>query len=181
MGLGFLHVKAQEAEKKEPEVFTGNALLTTTMAAGASTFLTINIDEYTSDEDTSNYIEILKTKGQEDLRRALEKVQKGWISTPGKVREPLNFVRSRPVEGGGRIIFIVKTRYIKFMEFWLGTPRSRDYDMTVIVLKLDEKGEGEGSIYLGTKLAITPENVLDIEQRGLEPLLVRGLKQKVKK
>ncbi len=181
--LSFLNMCASstdvktQAEKEGAEVFTGNALVTTTAAAGSTTRLTITINEYTSDEDIMKYIDTLKTDGPEGLRKALEKVQKGWIAPTGKVRETLNLARSRSVEGG-RIINIIKTRHLRFIEFARGTPRSREYEFTFIQLKLDEEGNGEGYMFAGTKIEFDKEGKLVLEQRGTAPILIRAVKMR---
>ena len=166
-----------DALAQEKEVFTCNALAAAAPGSPATTRLTITIDEYTSDEDRGKYLEILKTDGQAGLRKALEKVEVGWLVPRGQLREPLNFARSIKVEGG-RIINIVKTRYLRFLEFALGTPRSRDYDITFIQLKIDENGEGEGFMFAGTRLFINDENRLVLEQRGTIPIKLSSVKLK---
>jgi hypothetical protein len=165
---------AQESEKA-PEVFVGNMLVTSTPAAGASTRFTLNIDQYTSDEDLMKYIEILKAEGPQGLRKVLEKVQIGWIAPRGKLREPVNLARSRPIEGG-RMLYILKTRYLNFLEFALGTARTREYDFTFMQIKLNEQGEGDGYLFLGTKIEINSENELSLEQYGTAPIAVRGVR-----
>jgi hypothetical protein len=162
-------------EEQDPEVFTCNALVTAAPGSPATTRLTITIEGYTSDEDTLKYLEILKMEGQAGVRKALEKIQTGWLVPRGQLREPVNFARSINVEGG-RIINIVKTRYLRFLEFALGTPRSRDYDITFIQLKIDENGEGEGYMFAGTRLFINDENQLVLEQRGTTPIKLNSVR-----
>ena len=164
-------------EKQDPEVFTCNALVVAAPGSPATTRLTITIDEYTSYEDTLKYLEILKTEGQAGLRKVMEEAEVGWIVPRGQLREPVNFARSIDVEGG-RVINILKTRYLRFLEFALGTPRSRDYDMTFIQLKIDENGEGEGYMFAGTRLFINDENRLVLEQRGTTPVKLTSVKLK---
>jgi len=172
--LGVLNLKAF-TQKKEKEVFTCNALVTTAPASGKTTRFTINIDEYTSDEDNLKYLNLLKTEGQKGLRKVLEKVSIGWIAPRAKTREMLNFARSHDVEGG-RVINILKTRHINFMEMYVHTPRSREYDMTYIQLKIDENGEGEGYMFAGTKVEINSENKLVLEQRTTAPIRLQHVK-----
>ena len=182
-GLSFLSMCTSstdietQTDRSAQEVFTGNALVTTTAAAGSTTRLTITINEYTSDEDIMKYIDILKTEGPEGLRKALEKVQKGWIAPTGRVRETINLARSRPVEGG-RLINIIKTRHLRFIEFARSTPRSREYEFTFIQLKLDEEGNGEGYMFAGTKIEFDKDGKLVLEQRGTAPILIRGVSQR---
>ena len=122
------------------------------------------------------YIDTLKTEGPEGLRRALEKVTKGYISTTGSVRETLNITRSRPVEGG-RLINIIKTRHLRFIEFARSTPRSREYEFTFIQLKVDDNGNGEGYMFAGTKIEFDKDGKLVLEQRGTAPVMIQGVKQ----
>jgi len=169
-----------QQEKQEPEVFTCTALLTTTRAAGAAARLTISIDSYTPMEEIKKYIDILKTKGQKGLRKALEKVKRGWIAPARKTRETFSIARSIPIQGGGRYINILKTRSLKFIEFAYST-RSRDYEFTLIQLKLDNKGHGEGVILAGTKIEFNKEGKIVLEHRGIDPITVRNVRQKKKK
>ncbi|MBW1772759.1 MAG: hypothetical protein JRJ82_07695 [Deltaproteobacteria bacterium] len=168
---------AIDALAQEKEVFTCMALATAAPGSPATTRFTITIDEYSTEEDARKYLELLKTDGQAGLRKVLEKVQVGGIVPRGQLREPINFARSINVEGG-RIINIVKTRYLRFMEFALGTPQSRDYDMTFIQLKINEDGEGEGYMFAGTRFFINDENRLVVEQRGTTPIKLSSVKLK---
>jgi hypothetical protein len=171
LALGFLVVEAYSEETK-PEVFTGNAVAT----GGPTTRLTITIDKYSNAEEAMKYIEILKNEGQAGLRKVLEKVSIGWIAPTGRVREAINFARSLPQEDGGRIINILKARYLQFIEFALSTPRSREYDFTFIQLKVDKEGNGEGYMFAGTKVEFNKEGKLVLEQRGTVPIRIRGVK-----
>ena len=131
----------------------------------------VNGKEDCAEEDTST-----EEEGQAGLRKALEKVEKGWIAPTGGLRESINVARSRPIEGG-RIINIIKTRYLRFVEFAASTPRSREYEFTFIQLKLDEEGKGEGYMFAGTKIEFDKDGKLVLEQRGTAPIIVRGVRQ----
>jgi hypothetical protein len=164
-------------KKPGPEKFTGRALVVGSPASGTTTWFAITIQEYTSDEDTLKYATILKEQGQQAFRQALEKIEVGWIAPTGQIREPINIARSHDVEGG-RVINIVKTRYLSFLEFALGTPRSRDYDITFIQLKIDENGKGEGFMSAGTKLMFDENNKLVLEQIGTSSIRLSSIKLK---
>ena len=155
--------------------FTGYVMVMGGVASGESTRFTVNIREYTSDEDALKYVNILKNQGQPALRAALEKVEVGWIAPTGQLQEVVNVARSHNVEGG-RVINIVKTRYLHFLEFALGTPRSRDYDITFIQLKIDENGVGEGFMFAGAKLMFDENNKLVFEQRGVTVIKINGVR-----
>ena len=175
--LSIMALAVSSSIASEAETFTGNALLTTTAAAGATTRLTITIDEYTSDEDIMTYINILKNEGQDGVRKVLEKAEKGWIAPTGGLRDSINLARSRPIEGA-RLISILKTRHLRFVEFARSTPRSREYEFTFIQLKIDENGEGEGYMFAGTKIEFDKDGKLVFEQRGTAPIRIRGVRQR---
>ena len=175
--LSILVLAVSSSVASEEETFTGSAIVTGTVAAGATTRLTITIEEYTSDEDIMKYIDILKNEGQDGVRKVLEKVEKGWIAPTGKVRDSINLARSRPIEGG-RLISILKTRHLRFIEFARSTPRSREYEFTFIQLKVDEEGNGEGYMFAGTKIEFDKEGKLVLEQRGIDPIRIRGVKKR---
>jgi len=160
------------------ETFTGHVMVMGGVASGQTTRFMIKIREYTSDEDTLKYVNILKDQGQPALRAALEKVEVGWIAPTGELQEPVNVARSFNVEGGGRTINIVKTRYLHFLEFALGTSRSRDYDITFIQLNIDEKGVGDGFMFAGTQLKFDENNKLVLEQLGINIVKINGVRLK---
>jgi hypothetical protein len=64
------------------------------------------------------------------------------------------------------------------LEFALGTPRSRDYDITFIQLKIDENGKGEGFMFAGTKLKFDENNKLVLEQIGTSSIRLSSVKLK---
>ena len=157
------------------EVFTCNALVSANPGAARTTRLTITINEYTTDEERLQYLDLLKAGGQEAVRKALENVEVGQIVPRGQLREPINFARSYTVDGG-RVINILKVRYLRFLEFALGTPQSRDYNLTFIQLKINEDGEGEGFMFAGTRIFINEENRLVLEQRGTTPIRLSSVR-----
>jgi hypothetical protein len=94
-------VKTNAQDKKSgPEKFTGRALVVGSPTSGATTWFTLFIQEYTSDEDTLKYVTILKEQGQQAFKKALGKIEVGWIAPTGQTREPVNIARSHDVEGG---------------------------------------------------------------------------------
>ena len=126
-------------EKPEPEVFTCSALLTTTMAAGATARLTISIDSYTPKEEIIQYINILKKKGPRELRITLEKVKRGWVARTGRVSEDFSIARTFPLKDGGRLINILKTRSLKFIEFAYHTRSTEPLSSLNLIKKVKVK------------------------------------------
>src|SRR3974377_1606619 len=61
------------------EVFTGTLVGIGGTLGGRSIPFTVEINGATSDEDALKYVEILKTKGQDGLLKAVEKNKLGWF------------------------------------------------------------------------------------------------------
>ena len=161
----------------ESEVFTCTAYSTSNPQARSRIKLTINIDEFTSDDEIIEYIGVLNSGGQEKLKLALEKVDKGWIQPRGEVRETFNFARSRPVQDG-RFIGIVSSRDFRNVDYGASAKRSREFRYTFIYLKLDEKGEGSGYMFPGTRVQFDPEGHLVLEQIGADAVTLSRVKLK---
>jgi hypothetical protein len=124
----------------------------------------IRIDEYTSDEEARELINLLAEEGQDALRLKLEKIDKGQISPPGRVGNDLAVVRSLNVKGR-RVIRLVTARYMSFFELYRGG-RSTDHPIGIIELNLDDEGKGDGIVIMGAEAKFDDNNVLQITSLG---------------
>jgi hypothetical protein len=178
VSCGFL--SAQEKFKETFEAFavamgTSNPPV---IPAGANTTLSINITRWTTDEERESLFAVLIEKGQKDLIDALQKQEEtGFVRVTGRAAtrnpfpsERLRYARQIDRGGGKRRIVLAMDRYISFYEA-RNQPRYRDYDMTLIVMDVDEKGEGEGQLAMGVRLSVDNETkTLTVENYGTEPV-----------
>jgi hypothetical protein len=136
-----------------PETFSCMAFSTSAAQSRSRIKMTINIDEYTSNEEIINYMNILKEGSQDDIKAEIEKVNKGWTHPRGDVREAFNFARSYNLKKG-RLIVIVKSRDYRKKDFGTSKKRSKEFRFIYILLQLDEKGKGTGSMFPATSFQI---------------------------
>jgi len=132
--------------------------------------------------------------GQEALVKALQKQEEtGWVinrsqtarSAAARARAGtsapsyrLRYAWQIDRGGGKRRIVAALDRPIGFAEA-SSNPRWRDYDVTLIVLDVNEKGEGEGQIALGVRLEYEPEGKrLVIENFGSEPVRLNNVRRR---
>jgi len=81
----------------------------------------------------------------------------------------LRYARVIPSEAG-RMIVLATDRRIDFAEAWRST-RTLDYNVSIIVLNLDEEGRGDGQIMLGAQLEWDEANdQLTITNFASEPI-----------
>lgn len=159
---------AAASAQSTPEQFTARIIDAGGAIPGAnSAFVTIRVDEYSTDEEVAVLANLLARQGQDAVEDALRDIEKGWIRIGPSLGYPLSIARSFTVDGG-RIIRVVTDRPIMMFESRRGL-RSKDYPFGIVELRLDAEGKGSGRLLAAAQAEITPEGKLDIESYGLEP------------
>src|SRR5262249_8209573 len=101
----------------------------------------------------------------------------GYIRTPDSVGWDLHFARHTPLPEGGERVVLVTDRRIGFWEA-TNQPRSIDYPFTVIELRLNRDGEGEGKMSIATKIiADTEQNSVTVENGDTSPVQLTNVKR----
>jgi hypothetical protein len=152
---------------------------------GRTTTLQINITRWTTDAEREMLFATLIEKGQEKLVDALQKEEEtGFVRVTGSVTarnpfpsERLRYARQFDLGEGKRRIVLATDRYISFYEA-RNQPRTRDYDMTLLVMDVDAEGNGEGQLAMGVKLSVDMEKkTLVVENFGTEPVRLTKIRR----
>ena len=125
-----------------------------------TSFFRIQVDEYTSDEEFIEFMELLAGGGPRRLEDAFLRSQKGRIII-NSLGYDIAFVRSTPTESG-RMVRVITVRYLGFDESVRQT-RSRDYPFGVIELYLNHNGRGDGVLIVAAKLQLNLDGALEVE------------------
>ncbi len=144
-GLG-----AQAQETPVPEAYTGVALGTGGIAGGKSINFDFRITQYTTDDDVQKFAQLVKEKGTDALRRALEKEDKGRLAVVGSTGNQIAVARKR-THGADTIITIITARNMPFIELY-NNGRTTDYPFGFLQVKLDAQGKGSGQIMAAAKI-----------------------------
>ena len=136
------HGAAQE-EKPTREVYQAQAMGQGTQL-GKNFNVTINIEQYATQEERQVVIDAFQQDGSEGLFNTLEKMHsKGRIAITGTLGYDISFVRKIPTDDGYKIR-ILTNRPIRFGETWING-RSLDYNLSALELDLsNEKGKSTG-------------------------------------
>jgi hypothetical protein len=120
----------------------------------------------------------LLEKGPEKLLDVLQDMPRmGYFNAPGSLGWDIHFARKVPMPDGGERVVLVTDRRIGFWEA-SHQPRSIDYPFTVIELRLNKDGEGEGKISIATKIIPDKENnIVTLENYDLQPVLLKNVKR----
>src|SRR5258706_6422356 len=151
-----------------PERYTANAI---NMNRGAAGTIEIVVNRWSSDKDRDRLMSVLLDKGPEKLLDVLQDLPRmGYFRVPGNLGWDVHFARQVPLPDGGERVVLVTDRRIGFWEA-ANQPRSIDYPFTVIELRVNRDGEGEGTMSIATKVIYDKEqNMITLENFQNQPV-----------
>jgi hypothetical protein len=176
---------AQPASKTEPskqaEAFTGT---TVNLSPGAGENISIHILRWSSDADRDRLAAAFKEKGDAGLQSALEAAQTlGIVWTGESLGYSLRYAhRVALPDGGERIIIATERRLGAWSRGnqWkaAGQQAAPDYPFTVVELRLNRRGLGEGKMSLAAKVTFEQDaKAIALENYGAAPILIKDVKR----
>ncbi len=168
--LLFAPLAASPQIEDTPARFTAAAVDLNRGAAGTVEFI---INRWSSDADRDRLMAVMFDKGPEKLLDALQEMPRmGYIRTPGSIGWDVRFARHMPAPDGGERIVLVTDRRMSFREV-ANRHRSVDYPFTVIELRLQKNGEGEGKVSVATRIIADKANkVVTLENYDIQPVML---------
>ena len=166
----------KKEEKPKPYRFTAFAV---NMGSGPKAFtVDIVLERLSTDEERDGLIAAFVEGGQNKLLPALQKIRPrvGFIRTPNSLGWDLQYAwRFVNSDGTSRLV-IATDRRINFWEA-RNQPRTIDYPFTIIEMRLDAKGEGEGRMAAGTKISKSKDGkAIELENYGISPVALNEIK-----
>jgi len=154
-----------------PEKYRANAV---NMDTGREGPIEITVDRWSTDAERDKLMSTMLNKGPDQLLETLQDMRRvGYFNTPGNLRWELHFARKVPQPDGGERVVLLTDRRISFWEA-ANRPRSIDYPFTLIELRLNTDGEGEGKLSLATKIIPDKEaNIVTLEDYGTQPVMLK--------
>jgi len=166
----------KKEEKPKPYRFTAFAV---NMGSGPKAFtVDIVLERLSTDEERDGLIAAFVEGGQDKLLPALQKIRPrvGFIRTPNSIGYDLQYAwRFVNSDGTSRLV-IATDRRINYWEA-RNQPRTIDYPFTIIEMRLDTKGEGEGRLAAGTKISKSRDGkTIELENYGISPIALNNIK-----
>ena len=177
LALGFM-ASPLPAEEELPLNFEAVAVNMSNVGPRGQARLQIRVDRWSTDEERAKLMEALvaQTRGGRELANTLfSKESVGTIRESTSLAYDLRYARSNPIEGGRQII-LATDRRIAFAEAWSAS-RTLDYNVSLIVLNVDEEGRGDGQIMLGAEFGWNEEqNLVEIEHFASQPIRLNNVR-----
>jgi hypothetical protein len=153
-------------------VGTGGAL--TGPVAGQ---LDITVTRWSTAGETERLIATLKQKGPEALLEAVRDARSvGRIGTPGNLAYDLRYASQEMLDDGMRRIVLITDRPMSIWET-VNRPRTFDYPFTLIELRLNRDGEGEGKLNLATSIdASRSGKYVQLENYDTQPIHLNNIR-----
>ena len=162
------------------EKFTALAvnLDSTSVAPTGSGVVEIVAERYSTNAERDRLMKALMEKGPEKLLDTLQSLPRvGYIRTPNSIGYDLHYARKAPLPEGGERVVLATDRYISFWEA-ANRPRTIDYPFTVIELRVNRDGEGEGKMSIATRITMDKEHQqIELENYGSQPVLLKGVRR----
>ena len=158
-----------------PERFTATAM---NINNGSANTIDITVNRWSTDADRDKLMKVLNEKGPEKLLDAVQDMPAaGHFGAPGNLSWDIHFARRVPLPEGGERVVLITDRRIGFWEA-ANQPRSIDYPFTMIELRLNADGEGEGKLSIATKITADPEhNIVTLENWDTTPVRLTNVKR----
>ena len=177
---------AQEPALKLPLRLTTWAISMGTVATGRNTVIDINITRWSTAKERETLITAFLEKGQDGLLRALQRLPvhgrfriPGWMGPDPqgwRLGWNLRYAMYQPGEDGGHRILIATDRQMSFAEV-RNQPRTVDYPFTLIEIRLNKDGEGEGKAAVATKISLDKKkNAIELENYSSEPVRLQQVR-----
>jgi hypothetical protein len=163
-------------EKKKPEIlerYQANALSATQSRMAR---VDIAISRWTTPEQREGLLKILIEEGSPGIAKALQKQEEAGFILIDKKRQTLRYAWQWPQEEGGRVLILATDRPIAYGEA-ARQARSLRYNVSLIQLRLDKDGTGDGVLALAVEMEVNEEKrQLEIKHAATQPIRLGSVK-----
>ena len=161
----------------QPEEFSATAIVNNNLGAGAGRVI-MRVERWSTEAQRGQLTRVLMKDGPNELLDQLrDQKSVGTIRTPDSLGYDLRYAHQEAGEDGGRRVVIATDRPIGFWEA-VHQPRTIDYPFTVIDMRINREGVGEGKMSLATKITASKDKKqVELENYGTQPVLLQSIKR----
>jgi hypothetical protein len=172
---GMAVVAAPLQSESGTERITGTFVSMSGRKSGRSRQFTVTINRYTPPNQIRELNEALANGGQDQLLKAMSKMDAGRVQIGTGVGVRANAVIVDPWNDGGRRITVLYERWLQIAELRYGT-RSQDYPIGYAEIYLNRNGKGEGTLIPAARVRLKGGNTWEVEDFGTFPARLLNLR-----
>jgi hypothetical protein len=171
---------AQTPAPTKLESFTGT---TVNLNPGTGENLKIDVFKWATDAERDALLAVLKEKGDSGIGPALEKAPTaGYIWDSGSLGYSLRYAQKSTLPDGGERIIVVTDRPLGSWgrETWKATGQAAapGYPFTVVELRFNKQGRGEGKMSLAAKVTADADaKTVTLDGYAAAPVLINNVKR----
>lgn len=146
------------ATAKKPEIIESYKANAIEVTGAGSTMVEIHIYGWTTDDSRQEVLDAVKKSTDVDkpntriVAQALRGQEKvGYAFMAGRQGYPIRYAKTFDMGNGKRQIVLATDRPVSFEEVYKQSQLG-DFDVTLVILNVDENGKGSGVLSLGTEL-----------------------------
>jgi hypothetical protein len=167
---------ASSAAPQGRETFTGFAVdIGSISRRSSASHVKITVDRWSTEDERRRLVSAFTEGGPDAFLKELRRMKPlGRISTPDSIGYDLHYAHQIPMATGGRRILIATDRPLGFWES-VNRPRSVDYPYTVVEMRLDAEGKGQGKMTVATKVNAFGD-VIELENYDHTPVQLSNIR-----
>jgi len=164
-------------DRTVPAHFTATATNLDPTVRLTATLVDFTVTRWSTDAERQRLLSVLVDKGQDKLLRALQDIPRvGTMKTPDALSYDLHYARQTRDGDEDRVV-LVTDRPIAMWE-QADFNRTLQYPFTVIEMRLDPSGRGEGKITVATKIIADPKTgQITLENYGTQPVRLSNVRR----
>jgi hypothetical protein len=156
------------------ETFTAVAVDTGNRRPTSTSYVKITVDRWSSEAERRRLVSAFTEGGPDVFLKQLQKLKPlGRISTPDSIGYDLKYAHQVSLATGGRRILIATDRPLSFWET-VNRPLRADYPYTVVEMRVDANGKGQGKLTVATKVNAFGD-IIELENYDLMPVRLSNI------
>jgi hypothetical protein len=176
--------KPQAPQPQTAPKFETYTATTANLSVGSGQKIKINVLRWATDEDRNRAITAFKEKGEKQLVEAFQsQPSAGYVWTDETLGYSVRYAHRQSQPDGSERIVLFTDRPLGSWSGkpWKATasqPEGADYPFTLVELRLNRAGTGEGKMSLTNKVTVDQEGkTLALENYQSAPVLLRAVKR----
>jgi len=152
------------------------------IGTGGARTVSIQIDRWSTEDGRELLMTTFVEKGPDALLSQLQKLKRiGFMRLPNSLGYDVQFARLVEGEDGSSRIILATDRRISFQEA-RSQPRTMDYPFTLLEIRLNKDGVGQGKMSVATKITLNKKTkTVELENYSSEPVRLTEVKVDKKK